>query len=93
LVALHEDELIGMMVVTVAAHRGKHRLELFIHPEHAGNLSTALVSRALHLLGSVPSKPVETTLDTSQSDVLEVLRNYGFVDTRTLLTLAKRFKT
>ena len=93
MVAVRDDKLVGVMALTVVAHRGEHQLELLAHPDHAGPLAAALASRALHLLGAVPSKPVQTTVDTSQSEVLHVLRNYGFEDKRTLLTMGKRFES
>jgi hypothetical protein len=40
----------------------------------------------------MPSRSVAITVDASQSAVLQVLRNHGFVDRRTLLTMGKGFE-
>jgi ribosomal protein S18 acetylase RimI-like enzyme len=92
MVAVRDGQVLGMMALTVAARRGEHQLEILVHPDHAGQLSAALVSRALHLLGAIPSKSVAITIDASQSAVLQVLHNHGFGDKRTLLTMGKDFE-
>lgn len=89
--ALREGGLVAMMTVTVAYQRGEHHLDLLIHPDHAGELAAALVSRALHMLAAIPPRPVRATVDRAQTATLETLREYGFEEQRTLLTLRKDF--
>lgn len=87
LTALREDRLVAMVTVTATARQGDHRLELLVHPDHAGRVEASLISRALHMLAAVPPKPVRATVDREQGAVLEVLSDYGFKEGRTLLTL------
>jgi ribosomal protein S18 acetylase RimI-like enzyme len=91
LIALREDRLVAMMTVTAAVRQGDHRLELLVHPDHAGRVEAALVSRALHMLAAIPSRPVRATVDRAQGAVLEALSDYRFKEGRTLLTLRQDF--
>jgi ribosomal protein S18 acetylase RimI-like enzyme len=91
LVALREEQRVAVMTVTAAFRRGSHRLSLLVHPGHAGQVESALVSRALHMLAALPAGPVEATVDMDHAAALKVLRDYGFQEGRTLLTLSKEF--
>lgn len=87
LVALREERLVAMMTVTATLRHDEHRLELLVHPEHTGQLELALVSRTLHMLAGIPSRPVVTTVETGHAATLKVLQECGFARKRTLLTL------
>jgi ribosomal protein S18 acetylase RimI-like enzyme len=89
LVALHGDKLVAMMAVTAALRQGDHHLTLLTDPKHAGQVSAALVSRAVRMLSDLPSRAVEITLDSEQRVTEQVLRDYGFKEQRTLLTMRK----
>ena len=89
LVALHEDRLVAMMAVTAALRQGEHHLMLLTDPDHAGQVGAALVSRALQILSDFPPRPVGITLDSEQRATARVLRDYGFKEQRTLLTMRK----
>ena len=91
LTALKEDRLVAMMTVTAAFRRGDHQLALLVHPNHAGQVEAALVSRALHMLAAVPSRPVRITLYADDEAAQRVLGDYGFREQRTLLTLYQDF--
>jgi hypothetical protein len=89
LVALKEDRLVAAMSVTAAFHQGDHHLTMLVHPDHAGRVEAALVSRALHLLEAAPAWPVRATVDMGHTALLRVLREYGFEQRGTLLTLRR----
>jgi ribosomal protein S18 acetylase RimI-like enzyme len=90
--AVHkESRLVAVLRVTAALRWGEHRIEFLIHPEHTGQVDAALISRALHMLAALPSKPVRITVDKDHTQVLEVLHSYGFQEQRTLLTMRKDF--
>jgi ribosomal protein S18 acetylase RimI-like enzyme len=91
LCVLQGDGLAGLMTVTAAFRSGSHRLDMLVHPDHAGRVEAALVSRALHLLASAPPRPVGITVHKEQDAALKVLRDYGFREGRTLLTQRKDF--
>jgi ribosomal protein S18 acetylase RimI-like enzyme len=88
---LRDDRLVAMMTVAVALRRRDHQLALLVHPDHAGQVEPALVSRALYMLTTIPPRPVRVTLDKAHTAALKVLRGYGFAEQRTLLTLSKDF--
>jgi ribosomal protein S18 acetylase RimI-like enzyme len=92
LTALKENRLVGMIAVTVAFRQGEHRLVLLVHPGNVGQLEAALVSRALHLLAAVPSRPVTITVDMDRDVAVKVLRECGFKEQRTLLTMLKNLE-
>jgi len=86
-----DDRLVAMMAVTVAFRQGEHRLNVLVHPDHTGQVEVCLVSRALHMLAAIPSRPVRVTVSKEHTAMLKVLRDYGFQEQRTLLTLWKDF--
>jgi GNAT superfamily N-acetyltransferase len=92
LLALQERRLVAMMTVTAAFRRDYHRLELLVRRSHAGQVEAALVSRALHMLATVPPRPVRTMVYKRDQAALKVLADYGFKEQRTLLTLRKDFE-
>ncbi|MGD9048112.1 MAG: GNAT family N-acetyltransferase [Anaerolineae bacterium] len=92
LAALHEERLVAVVEVTAAFRQGEHRLTLLVHPEHAGRLEAAMVSRALHWLSDLPSRSVRIPINADQKAILQVLRDYGFEEQRTLLTMRKEFE-
>jgi ribosomal protein S18 acetylase RimI-like enzyme len=92
LTALKGDRLVATMAVTVAFRHGEHRLALLVHPRHVGQVEATLVSRALHLLAAVPSRPVTITVEIDHDAAVKVLRDYGFKEQRTLLTLRKNLE-
>ncbi len=89
--ALKEGRLVAVMTVTAAFRRGEHQLSLLVHPDHAGQIEVALVSRALHMLAAIPPRPVRGVVNKGEEATVRVLREYGFREQRTLLTLRKDF--
>jgi ribosomal protein S18 acetylase RimI-like enzyme len=88
---LKEKDLVALMTVTTSFRRDSHRLVLLVHPDHAGQVETALISRALYMLGAVPARPVKATVDRDHTAALKVLSDYGFRKRRTLLTMVRSF--
>jgi ribosomal protein S18 acetylase RimI-like enzyme len=88
---LKDRRLVAVMTVTAALREGAHGLALLVDPDHAGMVEDALVSRALHLLATLPPRPLRITADKYQASLLRVLDRYGFEEQRTLLTLWKNF--
>jgi hypothetical protein len=88
---LQEECLVAFMEVTAAFKRGEHQLTLLVHPDHVDRVTAALVSRALYMLSGSPTRPVGITIDPDQRAILPVLRDYGFEEQRTLLTMRKDF--
>jgi ribosomal protein S18 acetylase RimI-like enzyme len=91
LMARKDTQLVAAVTVTTAGGKGEHSLELLVHPDHQGKVEAALISRALHMLASAPSKPVRVTSNVEDEATLKVLRDYGFKEQRTLLTMRKDF--
>jgi ribosomal protein S18 acetylase RimI-like enzyme len=93
LVAVKDDRLIALLMVTAAFREGDHQLVLLVRPDHTGHVEAALLSRALHLLLPAPPRPLRITVDKDHAAALKALRGYGFEKQRTLLTLQKTFRT
>jgi len=91
LTALKDGKLVATMMVTAVNRRDAHRLMLLVHPSHRGNVEAALLSRALYMLASAPPMPVRVAANLGEEATLKVLRDYGFKEQRTLLTLRKDF--
>ncbi|MCL7451596.1 MAG: GNAT family N-acetyltransferase [Anaerolineae bacterium] len=91
LVILNGQELVGMVKIIIARRQQGHRLAMLVHPEHAGQVEAALISRALHKLAGAPPQPVQVTAYQRETELQRILRTYGFEEMRTLLTLQKRF--
>jgi ribosomal protein S18 acetylase RimI-like enzyme len=87
--ALKENQPVAMITVTAAFRQGNHHLTLRVHPDHTGQVEAALVSRALYMLAAIPARPVEAKVNKSHTAALKVLRDYGFKEQRTLLTLRR----
>ena len=88
---MREHRLVAVMTVTAAFRRGEHVLSLLVHPDHAGSVEAALISRALHMLAAAPARPVRATVVTEHNSTLRALGDYGFEEQGTLLTLSKHF--
>ena len=86
-----EDRLVATMAITAALRGGEHRLSLLVHPDHAGQVEPALISRALHALAAIPPRPAVATALKEHAAALQVLRDCGFEERRTLLTMSKNF--
>jgi GNAT superfamily N-acetyltransferase len=91
IVAFHNQELVAWLALTLDFRKGDQQLEILVHPDHRGQVGEALITRALYLAAGMPFKSVQATVVTSQSAVLDILRDRGFREQRTLLTLRKGF--
>jgi len=91
LVALERERLVATMALTAAFRSGEHQIQLLVDPDHAEKAAPALLSRGLKFLTAAPRAPIRTTVVTDQETLLALLRDYGFEEQRTLLTLRKDF--
>jgi hypothetical protein len=91
LVMLKDGGLVALLTLSAAFRQGDHQLELLVHPDHRGQVEAALISRGLHMVATIPPKPVATTVIKEHQAALAVLRDYGFQAKRTLLTLRRDF--
>jgi ribosomal protein S18 acetylase RimI-like enzyme len=91
LVGFHSQALMAWLALSLDFRRGDHLLEILVHPDHRGQIEDALISRALYLAASAPFRSVQATVATSHTVALDTLRDRGFRDQRTLLTLRKDF--
>ncbi len=95
LVALQDDQLVALMTVIASLRPGQrrhgHKMTLLVHPDHAGQVENALVSRALAVLATIAPAPIRAVVDSAHDAVFRVLRSYGFRVQRTLLTLSLDF--
>jgi ribosomal protein S18 acetylase RimI-like enzyme len=91
LTARKDNQVVAAMTVTTTGPKGEHSLELLVHPGHQGKVEAALLSRALHMLASAPPRPVRITTTVGEEATLKALRDYGFKEQRTLLTMRKDF--
>jgi ribosomal protein S18 acetylase RimI-like enzyme len=85
------NQLVAAMAMTASFRHGEHHLALLVHPDHSGQVEAALISRALHPLSAMPSRPIRITVDKDHTALLQALDDYGFQRQRTLLTLWKNF--
>lgn len=91
LVALQGKHLVAMLSFTAGFRSGHHTLDLLVHPDHAGLLEPALLSRALRILDAAPPRPVKATVSRDHIHTQSVLESYGFKVQETLLTLSIEF--
>ncbi|HSJ53290.1 MAG TPA: GNAT family N-acetyltransferase [Anaerolineae bacterium] len=87
LVALRAEEPVAAVAVTASFRRSEHKLALLVKSEHAGQVESALFSRALHLLAALPPRPVRASLYTGDVLAVKALKGYGFQERQTLLTM------
>jgi ribosomal protein S18 acetylase RimI-like enzyme len=85
------EQLAAMVDVTAAFREGQHQLYLLSHPSYEEQVAPILVSRALKILATMPPRVVRTTVRSDQRAVLQALKDHGFREHRTLLTLRKDF--
>lgn len=91
LVALQGKRLVAVLSLSIQFRSGYHTLDLLVHPDHAGLLEPALISRALHILEAAPPRPVKATVSQGHPHTRSVLGSYGFKERETLLTLRMEF--
>jgi ribosomal protein S18 acetylase RimI-like enzyme len=89
LLALDGERPVGMLQVRASFRGQEHRLTLLVDPEHAGQVEAALVARGLHMLAALPPAPAGIMLYVDQAAAIKILRDYGFREKRTLLTLKR----
>lgn len=89
LVAQHDQRIVAALAVKTAGHRGAHSLTLHIHPDYRGEIEEMLVTEALSRLWPHRDRATVVVLPVSYAEIVTVLKQYGFVEQRTL-TLMRR---
>jgi ribosomal protein S18 acetylase RimI-like enzyme len=92
LVASRGGRLVALAQITATFRPGEHRLLLLVDPADAGQVEAALVSRALYMLAALPPAPVRAITYKDYTSTIDLLRDYGFREHRTLLTLKIDFR-
>lgn len=89
------DRFIATLTVLASRWQGEHSLELMVHPDHRGQLEEMLITEALNILGSYPSRGVAVSHPAEHQEAIEALNLRGFVEKRTLaqMRLALRGNT
>ena len=89
LVAHRDEQIVAAMVVKIAGQRGNHSLLFQVHPAHRGEVEEMLVTEALSRLWPYRDRAVIASLPAGYAEILAVLKQYGFVERKTL-TLMRR---
>ena len=84
------NQFLAFLTLTIVRWQGHHALHLFVHPEQAEKLSQALIQHALHILTAYPGFPIHISLQAADQAAAAALQQFGFKETRTLLTMRKR---
>ncbi|NOX61286.1 MAG: GNAT family N-acetyltransferase [Chloroflexi bacterium] len=83
------EELKGVLDVDIRL-RGEHRLDLLLHPSLRGRVEPWLVARGLSILREGhPFRPIAATLFDYQQYAIEAMRERGFQEVRSLVTMRK----
>ncbi len=78
------DRFIATLTVRASRWRGEHSLEMIVHSDHRGQLEEMLVTKALSILGGYPARGVAASHPVEHQEAIEVLKQYGFTEKRTL---------
>jgi len=89
LIARCRERVVAAMAVRIAGGRGNHSLTLHVHPDHRGEIEEMLVTEALSRLWLHRDRATFVRLPVCYAEVLNVLKQYGFVEQKTL-TLMQR---
>ncbi len=81
------------VVLTAQRWDGKHKLQLWVHPNQYGQHEDALIRWALTTLQEHPALPVELTLSTDHEAAMDAAKRHGFQVKRTLLTMRREILT
>ncbi|MFB0545302.1 MAG: GNAT family N-acetyltransferase, partial [Anaerolineae bacterium] len=80
----NEGRFIALLTVHVSRWESDHGLELTVHPDYRGRLEDMLVTAALTILSGYPPRAVSVNHSTDHPQVIAALKQYGFVEQRTL---------
>jgi len=75
------------LVLTAQRWSGAHRVQLWVRPEHYGQVERPLVQWALQTLRAYPTLPIQASVPSDHLAALEALQAAGFRAQRTLLTM------
>ncbi len=80
----------AVAIVHAARWQGNHSLRMYIHPEQHGNLESPLLTCVLQNLQDYPVFPIDTRVQATHAPAIAALRDTGFREIKTLLTMRKR---
>lgn len=80
----------AVAIVRAARWQGNHSLCMVVHPERHGTLEATLLTCALQTLQHFPILPVDTRVQATHAPAVAALREMGFREIKTLLTMRKR---
>lgn len=79
-----EGRFIALLTAQASRWESDHSLELTVHPDYRGRLEEMLVTAALTILSGYPPRGVSVNHLTDHPQVIAALKQYGFVEQRTL---------
>lgn len=78
-------------LILTADRWGKpHELEMWVRPEQYGRVESFLVQWTLAMLQEYPQRPLRVTVSSDHADALAVMREFGFDQIQTLMTMRRR---
>lgn len=89
LVAKRDERVLAAMTVSVAGRRGNHSLTLHVHPDWRGKVEEMMVTEALARLWPHRDRATVITLLVGYAEVLDVLKQYGFAEQKTLALMRR----
>lgn len=84
------NQFLAFLMLRIARWQGTHTLRLFVHPDQRGQIEQALIRHALDILTAYPLFPIHISLQAADQETAAALQQFGFAETRTLLTMRKR---
>ncbi|MGL4647814.1 MAG: GNAT family N-acetyltransferase, partial [Caldilineaceae bacterium] len=75
------------LVLTAQRWSGAHRLQLWVRPEHYGQVERSMVQWAVARLRDYPTLPLQATVPSEHLAAIEALQAAGMRTARTLLTM------
>ncbi len=87
LVGEKDGKLVATLTVRIQHFGWAHSLHMVVHPDCRGQLEKVLVSHALATLRRAPRRPVVARLPSYHPQAIAALKDYGFVEKNTLLSM------
>lgn len=82
-----DEDFIAALTVRATRFWGEHSLKMMVHPDYRGLLEKMLVTKALSILAKYPQRSVVIKHPASHQEAIQVLREYGFEEERTLVRM------
>ncbi len=89
-VAERDGQPVGCMYLTARRAQSTHRLRLTMDPAHRADLTELLLTLALKTLQEYPRQNVLISTRAAYTDLLAILKQYGFVEFETMHQLGAK---